>query len=177
MNIRAFSGADFDAAAHLLGTTRHAAHGTTSHWQGADELCAHLANTDHGFVALGATGAGNPDAGDKGEASGNQSGKDELLGFVLLTSPREQDHNGTLRMHWLQQRTRIAAMAAALGINARADVDVARLEAVGVGGDVDSGESEGKVLLLVVSPNANDQIVEDALMQQANAWLAERRSM
>ena len=102
MSIRAFTGADFEPLSRLLGTARHAQHGSHSYWQGSDELCGHLSRSDAGFVVVD----------DKGS----------VQGVVLVASKREQDHNRDMQMHWQQQRSRIAAMANVLGIKSRADV-------------------------------------------------------
>jgi GNAT superfamily N-acetyltransferase len=140
----------------MLGTAWHASHGEHSFWQGADELCDHLSQSDHGIVALDESGA--------------------LLGAILLSSTREQDRNDMLRMHWIQQRTRIAAMAAALGIEARADVallneenDLLRRAATELGS---TGVAE--VVLLMVSPESRGKGVGRALWEKGTAWLRDR---
>ena len=145
MTVRAFTGADFEPLSRLLGVARHAKHGAQSYWQGSDELCAHLANSDAGFVAV--------------DEEGN------VQGVALVKSPREQDHNSSMRMHWLQQRTRIAAMANALGIQARADV--AQLQ------DDAKNDDSGAVVLLELSPPAREAHADAALLCHAQKWLRE----
>lgn len=155
MKIQEFMGADFDPLARLLGTTWHAQHADHSFWQGADELCDYLSLTDKGFVVKGESG--------------------ELLGAMLLRSPREEDHNGTMRMHWLQQRTRIAAMATALGIDARADVKFLNEENefMREADEQRGSDGVGIVKLLIVAPEARGAGVGRTLFEQGCVWLKE----
>ena len=139
MYIREFTGADFEPLSHLLGDTRHAQHGARSYWQGSDELCAHLSHSDVGFVAVDKNG--------------------DVQGVVLVEGPCEENHNRDMRMHWLQQRSYIAAMANALGIKSRADASAA-----------EEGPRDS-IVLLELSPQARAAGIEQALMQQAQEWL------
>lgn len=153
MHIRGFMGIDFDPLAKLLGTLWHDHHGSRSYWQGADELCSHLSHTDKCFVAV-----------DDANAT---------LGAILLSGPREENGNDTLRMHWLQQRTRIGAMAAALGINARADANVLSEEdglLEEVGDERGKGDA-GVVVLLVLAEQARGKGIGKELLRQGLAWL------
>ena len=155
MRVRTFSGADFDPAAKLLAQTWYEGHGPHAIWHGADELCAHLARTDKGFVA--------EDDGD-------------FLGVILLASPCEEDKNKDMRMHWLQQRTRTAAMAKVFGVNAREDAQVIAEEdelldevakRCGTAG-------VGEVPLVIVACEARGRGVGGALLREGLAWLDER---
>lgn len=155
MQVQEFMGADFEPLAKILGNTWHAKHGDHSFWQGADELCDYLSLTDKGFVVK------------------DDDGK--LLGAILLRSPREEDHNDTLRMHWLQQRTRLAAMATALGIDARADVAFLNEENAFMHrvAQEQGDEGAGIVKLLILAPEARGQGVGRSLLEQGLAWLKE----
>ena len=161
MRIREFMGADFEPLARMVGEEWHKEHGERAYWQGADELCAYLARADKGFVAHGET-----DDGEAGPA---------VLGVILVASPLEEDHNSQLRMHWLQQRTIIASMANALGINARAEAALIHeehelCERVG---EQRGGECVGEVVLIIVSKQARGAGVGRALFVEGIGWLAE----
>ncbi|MDO4807802.1 MAG: GNAT family N-acetyltransferase [Coriobacteriales bacterium] len=159
MRIEGFSGADFDPLSRILGSAWHARHGSHSFWQGADELCERLSNTDKGFVVRDDSGA--------------------LVGAILLRSPREGDHNDTMRMHWLQQRTRLGAMAAALGINARADVAYLGFEKefVDKAQDELGSEDVGIIELLILAPEAQGTGVGRKLFEMGVSWLRERGAL
>lgn len=153
MRIREFMGADFDVVARLLGTEWHGQHGNRSYWQGADELCEHLSQTDKGLVA--------------------ENDEGELVGIALLASPRAEDRDNTLRMHWLQQRTRLGAMAQALGIDARADAafltddnEIMTRAAEKFGSD-----GVGELVLLFVREDARGQGVGATLLREGTTWL------
>lgn len=156
MNIRDFSGTDFDVLSRLLGSLWHSQHGTRAYWCGADELCAYLSHTDKGFVA----------ADDANSA----------LGALLLDSPRKEDGNDTLKMHWLQQRTRIGAMAAALNINARADATVIyeEDELLKQVGKERGNDDVGVVVLLVLAEQARGRGMGKELLRQGLLWLGDR---
>ncbi len=153
MHIREFTGKDFDVVSRWLGEQWHADHGGQAYWQGADELYSHLSRTDQGYVA----------EGDEGEA----------LGLVLLAGIRPQDHNDTMRMHWLQQRTRLAAMAKALGIDARADVGVLNDEQEIMQKVQERFGQAGEVVLLFVASSARGRGVGRALLERARVWFCE----
>ena len=155
MQISEFMGADFEPLARIVGDARHYRHGEHSFWQGADELCDYLSHTDKGFVA--------------------RDDEDKLVGAILVRSPREQDHNETMRMHWLSQRTRLSAMATALGINARADVlylneenELMRQASRQLG-----SAGVGIVKLLILAPEARGKGVGRALYERGLAWLCD----
>ncbi|MDO4797143.1 MAG: GNAT family N-acetyltransferase [Coriobacteriales bacterium] len=152
MRVREFAGKDFDVVSRLLGEQWHAEHGPQAYWQGADELCDFLAHTDAGYVVEG-------DAG-------------EVMGVVLLSGVRPQDRNETMRMHWLQQRTRLAAMAAALGINSRADAAVLNDERQLMDVAEERLGQAGQIVLLFVAPQARGRGVGRTLLQEADAWFA-----
>lgn len=155
MHVRTFTGADFDPAAKLLAQTWHEDHGSHAIWHGADELCAHLARSDKGFVA---------------EEAG------VFLGVILLASPHEEDKNEDMHRHWLQQRTRTAAMASVFGVNARegarviAEEDKLLDEVAGQSGLADVGE----IPLLIVAVDARGKGIGGALLREGLAWLCER---
>lgn len=155
MHIREFTGADFEPVSKILGQTWHARHGRHAYWLGADELCHHLSQSDQGFVA----------SSDEGE----------VVGVIILQSPEEAEHNKELRMHWLQQRTVIGAMASALGISARADaVFLDEEDALCRASAQQFGQAGvGYVTLLIVAQSQRGQGVGKALLQRGVAWLAE----
>ena len=154
MRIRAFDGADFEVISRLLGRMWHAEHGDHAFWQGADELCAHLSHTDCGLVAAGDDGA--------------------FMGAILLAGLDVAERNETLRMHWLQQRTRIAAMATALGVDARADVAVLNEESrlMEQAARQFGHDGVGEIVLLVVDEGARGQGVGQALLDAGLSWFA-----
>ena len=157
MRIREFTGADFEAACRLMGTTRHARHGARSYWHGADELCGFLAQSDQGFVVEG------PD---------DNAPTPSLAGIMLLASPREEDHNPEMRSHWRQQRTTILAVSRTLGIHTRADAGTTDegphpLVAEHLGADA------RQVVLLQIDPKACTAQDERRLFERGIAWLAE----
>lgn len=154
MRLRRFMGADFDPTARMVAEAWHEDHGAHAIWQGADELCAHLSHADVGFVA-------------EDEGSG-------VLGAILVASPLEGDHDQTMRMHWLQQRTRTAAMAAALGIDARADVALLNDEAELMRRTGERLGDAGEVVLLIVSRPSRGRGIGKALLREGLGWLAER---
>lgn len=151
MRIRDFSGADFEPASKLLGACHHATHGERSYWHGADELCACLAASDHGFVAEDESGA--------------------MLGVVLVESPNEADHNRDLRMHWQQQRTIILTVCRSLGINPRED----KVTVGDAGPRVTSlfGAAASAVQLFCVADGVRHEQVEKELARTGIAWLCE----
>lgn len=154
MRIREFSGQDFDPVSRLLGEQWHARHGHTAYWQGADELCEHLSRSDAGFVAI------------------DDEGK--LQGIALLAGADGYERNETMRMHWLQQRTRLAAMAKALGIDARADASLLNDEAELVQKAKEQlGEGEtGELVLLIIASQARGTGVGRELLRMGLSWLA-----
>ena len=154
MRVREFTGADFEAASKLLGTTRHARHGARSYWHGADELCGLLARSDQGFVVEG------PDGGAS------------LAGIMLLASPRDQDHNHDLRSHWRQQRTTILAVSRTLGIHTREDVGAVAEDPHPLAVER-LGTDAPLVILLQVDPQTCDEADEKRLFERGLAWLAE----
>ena len=158
MHIREFNGADFDFFSRLLGRLWHSDYGSRSYWQGSDELCAHLSQTDKGFVAV-----------DDDEAP---------LGIILLKSPQEEPTSHDQRMHWLQQRTRIAAMASTLGIEARADAAMLNEEneAVKRAGELEGTDGVGEVILLALAEEARGKGLGKKLLREGLLWLAERRA-
>ena len=155
MHVRTFTGADFDPAAKLIAQAWYEGHGSHAIWHGADELCAHLARSDKGFVA---------------EEAG------AFLGVILLASPLVEDKNEDMRRHWLQQRTRTAAMASVFGVNARegaqviAEEDKLLDEVAGQSGSADVGE----IPLLIVAVDARGKGIGGALLREGLAWLCER---
>lgn len=153
MQIRDLTGADFEPLSRIVGDLWHAHHEGRSYWYGADELCVHLSLTDKGFVA---------------ENDG------QVIGAILLQSPREEDKNKDLYMHWIQQRTRIAAMCNVLGFNAREDNEVLNVErdALSLAADQYGTENVGELVLFVVAKDAQGQGIGRALMQEGFAWLA-----
>ena len=155
MRVRTFTGADFDPAARLLAQIWYEDHGSHAIWHGADELCAHLARSDKGFVA---------------EEDG------AFLGTILVASPRDEDKSEDMRRHWLQQRTRIAAMAGVFGVNAREGAQViAEEDALLDEVEVRSGSTDvGEIALLVVSGDARGRGVGGALLREGLTWLDER---
>lgn len=154
MRIRDLTGSDFEPLSRIVGDLWHAYHEGRSYWYGADELCVHLSLTDKGFVA---------------ENDG------EVIGAILLQSPREEDKNKDLYMHWIQQRTRIAAMCNVLGFNAREDNEVLNVErdALSLAANQYGNDNVGEVVLFVVAKTAQGQGVGHALMQKGLAWLAD----
>jgi len=154
MQIRDFTGADFEPLSRIVGNLWHAQHEGRAYWHGADELCVHLSVASKGLVA---------------EENG------EVVGAVLLQSPREEDQNKDLHMHWLQQRTRIAAMCNALGFNAREDGEILNVEreAMQVASDRFGGNGVGEVVLLVVAQTAQGRGIGRALLREGMAWLAD----
>jgi GNAT superfamily N-acetyltransferase len=153
MQIRDLTGSDFEPLSRIVGELWHAHHEGRSYWYGADELCVHLSLTDKGFVA---------------ESDG------KVIGAILLQSPREEDKNKDLYMHWIQQRTRIAAMCNVLGFNAREDNEVLNVErdALSLAADQYGNDNVGEVVLFVVAKAAQGQGVGHALMQEGVTWLA-----
>ena len=155
MRVRTFAGADFDPAARLLAQIWYADHGSHAIWHGADELCAHLARSDKGFVA---------------EEDGT------FLGVILLASPLEEDKNEDMRRHWLQQRTRTAAMANVFGVNARegarviAEEDELLDEVAARSGSTGVGE----IPLLIVAGDVRGKGFGGALLREGLSWLFER---
>lgn len=155
MQIQEFMGSDFEPLAKILGNMWHAKHGDHSFWQGADELCDYLSLTDKGFSV-------KDDGG-------------QLVGAILLRSPRDEDHNDTMRMHWLQQRTRLAAMANALGIDARADVAYLNEENefMQKAAEERGLEGVGIIKLLILAPEARGVGIGRALFSRGAEWLRE----
>ena len=80
MEIRKFHGRDFEPVSKIMGATWYADEGSHSYWLGAEELCIHLMKTDYALTAV--------------------DEKDQVLGVVLLRSPREEDHDSQLRGVW-----------------------------------------------------------------------------
>lgn len=156
MHIREFNGADFDFFSRLLGRLWHSDHGSRSYWQGSDELCEHLSQTDKGFVAVDDDGV--------------------PLGIILLKSPQEEPTSHDQRMHWLQQRTRIAAMASTLGIEARADAAILNEEneAVRSAGELEGADGVGEVVLVALAEEARGKKLGRKLLREGLLWLAER---
>ena len=155
MRVRTFTGADFDPAAKLLAQIWYGDYGPHAIWHGADELCAHLARADKGFVA---------------EEDGT------FLGTILLASPREEDKNEDMRRHWLQQRTRTAAMASVFGVNARegAQVIAEEDELLDEVAARDGAADVGEIPLIVVAGDARGRGIGGTLLREGLAWLGER---
>ncbi len=156
MRIREFMGADFEPLSKILGESWHARHEDHAFWHGADELCFHLSKTDKGFVCEDEDGS--------------------VVGVILLTSPDESDSNDTLRMHWLQQRTRLAAMASALGVNARADVAFLNEEDALMNEVANSlgTEGVGVVQLLILEAGHKGKGFGGSLLSAGRDWLKSR---
>lgn len=156
MRIREFMGADFEPLSKIVGDTWHARHEGHAFWHGADELCFHLSKADKGFVCE------------------DEDGK--VVGVILLTSPNENDRNDTLRMHWLQQRTRLGAMASALGINARADAGFLS-EQDELMNEVSRSlgtEGVGIIQLLILEPGSRGKGAGGSLLDAGMHWLKDR---
>ena len=155
ITIRDFTGADFEPASKLLGSLRHASRGERSYWYGADELCAALAASEHGFVAQADSGT--------------------LAGVALVASPRPEDHNQDLRSHWRGQRTVMLAVCRTLGINPRADAVQAAAEGAD---DADPritsrlGENADKFVLFAIDHDSCDAQTEHDFLEQGLSWLA-----
>ncbi len=155
MQIREFKGSDLNPLSVLVGSLWYADRGTTSHWQGANELCEHLSATDKGFVA--------------------QDNDGNVLGTILLGSACAKDANPDMRAHWKKQRSSMAAMASALGINTRADAAFLDEERAMLN-DVKNQqgtEGAGTVELLILSSQARGKGYGKALFSQGIAWLRE----
>lgn len=155
MRIRAFSGGDFDPASRLVGAIWYSHHEAHAMWYGADELCAHLARSDAGFVVTG--------------------DDDRLLGLILVASPNVEDRNAEMRRHWRQQKQVMAAMAGALGVDLGADGSqamIAEENALLDGIQRDQG-MQGLVALVVVDPAARGQGLGRMLLDAGLGWLSD----
>ena len=155
MHIREFKGSDLNPLSVLVGSLWHANHAPSARWQGADELCEHLSATDKGFVAE--------------DVDGN------VLGTILLGSARAADASPDMRAHWKKQRSSMAAIASALGINARANAAFLGEERAMLG---DAANQRGKdgvgtIELLILSPQAHGKGYGKALFRQGVAWLGD----
>ena len=155
MRIREFSGVDFEPLSQILGFTWHSSRGSHAFWYGADELCEHLYHTDHGLVATDEQGT--------------------FMGAILLSSPNEADGNPTMKSHWLQQRTRLAAMAAALGINTREEAPIlfAEQSLLDQAATQFGSDDVGHIVLVIVSSQARGQGLGRRMLQEGLAWLKE----
>lgn len=156
MRIRAFNGGDFDPLAKMIGSGWYAEQGTHALWCGADELCAHLMRSDVGFAAVDDEGS--------------------LVGALLLGSPRAEDHNAEMRRHWRQQRATMAAVAGALGVDAKVgaallDEEKALLDEVI---RERGAEGVGEIVLIFVAEGHRRQGIGAALLRAGLAWFAER---
>ncbi len=156
MRIHDFSGADFEPVSKLLGSCHHAQHGGRAYWHGANELCVCLYESDHGLVAEDDSGA--------------------PVGVVLLSSPRDEDHNSELRMHWRQQQTMILTVCRSLGINLQAGLSAQE----GKAGAPDEPERVAQLLgsgatdlvrLFATAKGPARERVEAELAQAARTWL------
>ncbi|MBR3224046.1 MAG: GNAT family N-acetyltransferase [Atopobiaceae bacterium] len=155
MQIRQFNGSDLNPLSELVGSLWHADHGPTARWQGADELCEHLSVTDKGFVAEDANGV--------------------VVGTILLGSACAEDANPDMRTHWKKQRSSMAGIASALGINARADAAFLDEESATLN-DVTrkrGTDGVGTINLLILDPQARGKGYGKALFSQGITWLAD----
>lgn len=153
MRIHDFSGADFEPVSKLLGSCHHAQHGSRAYWHGANELCVRLYESDHGLVAQDSSGT--------------------PVGVVLLCSPREEDHNSELRMHWRQQRTMILTVCRSLGIDLQAGAceQMPERDERDRAAQLLGGCAPDLVRLFVATEGPQQERVELELAQAARTWL------
>ena len=156
MEIRKFHGRDFEPVSKIMGATWYADEGSRSYWLGAEELCIHLMKTDYALTAV--------------------DEKDQVLGVVLLRSPREEDHDSQLRGVWQQQMTNLEMMMRILSLDPASELALVHEESRlmdQVAATFDN-TGVGVLPLVIVAPEARGKGVAKALLRAGLEWLSRR---
>ena len=155
MQIRKFHGRDFEPVSKIMGATWYADQGSRSYWLGAEELCIHLMKSDYALTAV--------------------DEKDQVLGVVLVRSPRDEDHDSQLRGVWQQQLTNLEMMMRMLAIDVRSALSLVHDEGrlMDNASDTFDNEGIGVMPLVIVAPEARGQGVAKALLRAGLDWLME----